>query len=585
MPNKIQLLPDSIANQIAAGEVVQRPASVIKELMENSLDAGATHIRVIVKEAGKQLIQVIDNGSGMSEVDARMSLERHATSKIRKADDLFTLTTMGFRGEALASIAAVAQVEIKTRLQENELGTQILVAASEVQSQEFAVCDVGTSIAVKNLFFNIPARRNFLKSNPVEFRHITEEFQRIALANPSISFELFHGDEVVFDLPSTKEVQRIIALFGKSFQGQLANVQEETDRLKVSGFIGKPSFARKSRGDQYLYVNHRFIRSSYLNHAVISAFEGLIQDNTYPFYVLFLELDPGRIDVNVHPTKTEIKFDDERTVYAVVRSAVRQALGMHNLSPTIDFHSDVNLLSKLQHQPATEAYFDERFSSSLNRSNLESWEKLFEPRLQPESEVPQLEFVPPVATVRTDEPMFQLNDRYIVKPVKTGLMLVDQQAAHERILFEKFTQQLRTRVGTSQQLLFPGPITLGVADFTLISEMQQELESLGFRFELFGRNTLLITGVPAGIASTDGLLEGVIAQFKQNQAELSIPMQENLARSLARRSSIKGGQVLSRTEMTSLISGLNATKTPNFAPDGRATYIILELSKIESYFR
>ena len=347
MADRIQLLPDSIANQIAAGEVVQRPASAVKELIENSIDAGATHIKLIVKEAGKALLQVIDDGHGMSPTDARMSLERHATSKIRKAEDLFTLHTMGFRGEALASIAAVAQVEIKTRMASDELGTLLVVEGSDVKRQEPTACEKGTSISVRNLFFNIPARRNFLKSNPVELRHIIEEFQRLALANPEISFSLIQTDELVYDLPQGKLSQRIINLFGKAYQQQMAACQEETDLVKVTGYVGKPAFAKKTRGEQFLFVNRRFIRSNYLHHAVMNAFEGLLGENSFPFYVLFMEIDPRHIDVNVHPTKTEIKFDDERAVYAVVRSAVRQAIGTHNLSPGLDFDADVNLVAKL----------------------------------------------------------------------------------------------------------------------------------------------------------------------------------------------------------------------------------------------
>jgi DNA mismatch repair protein MutL len=351
MPDIIQLLPDSIANQIAAGEVVQRPASAVKELMENSIDAGATAIKLIIKDAGKVLIQIIDNGQGMSETDARMSLERHATSKIRTADDLFRLRTMGFRGEALASIAAVSQMEMKTRLPNEDLGTLLVIEATEVKKQEPVACEKGTSISIKNLFYNIPARRNFLKSNGVEMSHITEEFQRIALANPSISFSLIQEDELVLDLPSAKLSQRIVNLFGKNYQTQLAPVQEETSLLRITGYIGRPELAKKKRGEQYIFVNNRFIRNNYLGYAISNAYEGLLQENHFPFYTLFIEIDPKHVDVNVHPTKTEIKFDDERSVYGVVWSAVKQALGSHNLAPAIDFTADVNLMSKVSNQP------------------------------------------------------------------------------------------------------------------------------------------------------------------------------------------------------------------------------------------
>ncbi|HYG02285.1 MAG TPA: DNA mismatch repair endonuclease MutL [Chryseosolibacter sp.] len=604
MPDIIQLLPDSIANQIAAGEVVQRPASAVKELIENAIDAGGKAIRLIVKEAGKTLIQVIDDGGGMSETDARMSLERHATSKIRKAEDLYTIHTMGFRGEALASIAAVSQMEMRTRLADQELGTCLVVEGSEVKKQEPIACDKGTSISVKNLFYNIPARRNFLKSNPVELRHIIEEFQRLALAHADISFSFVQGDELIYDLPAGKVSQRIVNLFGKNYQAQLAACQEETSLVKVTGYIGKPDFARKTRGEQFLFVNKRFIRSNYLHHAIMSAFEGLLPENSFPFYVIFMEIDPKHIDVNVHPTKTEIKFDDERAVYAVVRSAIRQALGAHNLMPGLDFQADVNLISKLSQSVNTnnnnEVYFEERFSSSLHRSNADNWEKLFEGNLnsrlmatpQQTPEVKTLRFESAVNNTEQDSMaednsvLFQLHLRYIVKQVRSGMMILDQQAAHERILFEKYLNQLKNKSGESQQSLFPQTVTLSAADFAMVMEMEQEISGLGFRFEVFGKNTLAINGIPSGLPSgrEKDLFEGLIEQFKVNQSEFSLPLQENLARSLAKRAGIKNGQRLVKEEMLSIINGLFACKTPNYNPDGSSTFFIFELSKLESYF-
>ncbi len=605
MPDIIQLLPDSIANQIAAGEVVQRPASAVKELMENSIDAGAKNIKLIIKEAGKTLLQVIDDGIGMSETDARMSLERHATSKIRKAEDLFELYTMGFRGEALASIAAVAQVELKTRPADQELGTCIVVEGSDVKKQEPVACDKGTSISVKNLFYNIPARRNFLKSNPVELKHIIDEFQRLALAHPEITFSFIQNDEQVYDLPATKLSQRVVNLFGKSYKEQLATCQEETDTVKVTGYVGKPDFARKTRGEQFLFVNRRFIRSNYLNHAVMTAFEGLIVENSFPFYVLFIEIDPKHIDVNVHPTKTEIKFDDERAVYAVVRAAVRQAIGSHNLTPAIDFNADVNFISKLNNanSQSKQVYFEERFSTALHRSNSENWEKLYEaPEVKPAeikqqdvietSGVQTLRFESAInqsspATASEEKALFQLHARYIVKQVRSGMMIIEQQAAHERILFEKFLNQLKNKSGQSQQSLFPQAITFSAADFALALEMQQEIEALGFRFDVFGKNTLVVNGVPANVQAGNEkeLFEGLIEQFKVNQSELALPLQENLARALARRASIKTGQPLVREEMQALVDSLFACSTSNYSPDGKPTFFIFELNKIESYFR
>lgn len=597
MPDIIQLLPDSIANQIAAGEVVQRPASAVKELIENSIDAEATAIKLIVKEAGKTLIHVIDNGVGMSETDARMSLERHATSKIRKAEDLFTLKTKGFRGEALASIAAVSQMEMRTRPAGQELGTCLVVEGSEVKKQEPIACEAGTSISVKNLFYNIPARRNFLKSNPVELRHVVEEFQRLALAHPELAFTFVQTDEVVYDLPAGKLSQRIVNIFGKSYQEQLAPCKEETDLVGVHGYVGKPEFARKSRGEQFLFVNRRFIRSNYLHHAVMSAFENLLPDNTFPFYVLFIDIDPRHIDVNVHPTKTEIKFDDERAIYAVVLAAVRQAIGSHNLTPAIDFGADVNIISKLSQAAgqSKEVYFDERFSTPSRNLNQDHWEKLFEqsknfaPRM-PEPQVLRFESSVNSSDEADTQPeekaLFQIHNRYIVRQVRSGLMILDQQFAHERILYEKFLRQLKNKSGESQQDLFPQTVSLSASDFALVFEMEQEIAALGFRFEAFGKNTLVIHGLPANLppASGKALFEGLIEQFKANQSTLSVPLEENLARSLARRAGIKAGQKLAREEMKALIDGLFACTISNYTPDGTPTFFVFELRKIESYF-
>jgi DNA mismatch repair protein MutL len=592
----IQLLPDSIANQIAAGEVVQRPASVVKELVENSIDAKATRIQLIVKEAGKTLIQIIDDGTGMSETDARMSLERHATSKIRTADDLFRLRTMGFRGEALASIAAVSQFEMKTRLANNELGTLLVVDGSEIRKQESVACEKGTNICVRNLFFNIPARRNFLKSNPVELRHVIEEFQRIALANPDVAFAMVQGDEQVFDLPPGKLSQRIVNIFGKSYQQQLAPVKEETDQVRITGYIGRPESARKTRGEQFIFVNSRFVRNNYLNHAVSTAFEGLIPEGSFPFFVLFIDIDPKHIDVNVHPTKTEIKFDDERSVYAVVSAAVRQALGAHNLAPAIDFQSDVNVMSKLSHGSfQKDQYFDEQFTS-INRSNLQNWEKMFVPDqpsqtslLNTYHEKRELRFEsnftekPPS---QEEKICFQFQHKYIIKVVSNGLLIIDQQAAHERVLFERYLSQLRADHSASQQCLFPQTIHLGASDFALVLEIEKEIRALGFQFEVFGKNTLLVSGIPLGVHGEEkAMFEGFLEQFKVNQSELNVPLRENLARSLAKRTAIPSGQKLTREEIDAIVGGLFACPNPNFSPDGKPTFFTFDTSKMESYFR
>lgn len=606
MPDIIRLLPDSLANQIAAGEVVQRPASAIKELLENAIDAEASEIKVIIKDAGKTLMQIIDNGKGMSETDARMSLERHATSKILTSDDLFKIKTLGFRGEALASIAAVAQVEIKTRLHDAELGTLINVEASEIKTQEPTACEPGTSICVKNLFYNVPARRNFLKSNGVEMKHIVEEFQRVALANPQVSMELFQNDLETYNLPEGKLSQRIVSLFGKNYREQLAACQEETEELKVHGYIGKPTFAKKTRGEQFFFVNNRFIKSNYLNHAVMNAFEGLIPDGSFPFYVLFIEMDPQHVDINVHPTKTEIKFDNERVVYAVVRSAVRQALAKHNFTPTLDFDADINLSQKLS--IGRETIKDKNYAqfktttTEQERSNLENWSKLFEENAG-RADISQ------VGGEETDEPMtltfgsemnaplqdeafqekshiYQLHNRYVVTQVKSGMMLVDQQAAHERVLFEKFFNNLEERKGASQQTLFPQTVSLNPSDFSLVMDMEEEIQALGFLVEPFGKTDVLVKGIPAdlGSGSEKEIFEGLIEQFKKNKSELSIPRRENLARSLAKRTAMKPGKRLGEEEMSGLIDQLFACSNPNYAPNGQRTFFILELSQIENYF-
>jgi DNA mismatch repair protein MutL len=596
MSDIIQLLPDSIANQIAAGEVVQRPSSVVKELIENSIDAKATRVQLIVKEAGKTLIQIIDDGTGMSETDARMSLERHATSKIRTADDLFRLRTMGFRGEALASIAAVSQFEMKTRLASQDLGTLLVVDGSDIRRQESVACEKGTNICVKNLFYNIPARRNFLKSNPVEMRHIIEEFQRLALANAEVAFSLVQGDEQVFDLPPGKLSQRIVNIFGKSYQQQLAPVREETAQIQVMGYVGRPESARKTRGEQFIFVNNRFIRSNYLNHAIQMAFEGLIPDGSFPFFVLFIEIDPKHIDVNVHPTKTEIKFDDERTVYAVVSAAVRQALGAHNLAPAIDFSADVNVMSKLTHSSfQKDQYLDEQFTS-LNRSNLQNWEKMFVPDqpvqsslLSGHSEARTLRFESNFSekpAAQDERISFQFQNKYIIKVVSNGLLIIDQQAAHERVLFERFLTQLRADHSASQQCLFPQTVHLGASDFALVLEIEKEVRALGFQFEVFGKNTLLVSGIPLGVHGEEkAMFEGFLEQFKVNQSELNVPLRENLARSLAKRTAIPSGQKLSKEEIDAIVAGLFACPNPNFSPDGKPTFFTFDTSKMESYFR
>ncbi|WP_194774173.1 DNA mismatch repair endonuclease MutL [Pararhodonellum marinum] len=615
MSDVIQLLPDAIANQIAAGEVVQRPASALKELLENAIDAGADHVQVWVKEAGKTLIQVTDNGKGMSMTDARMSFERHATSKIRNAQDLFSIKTFGFRGEAMASIAAVAQVEMKTRLQGHELGTLICIEGSEIKKQEPIACPEGTSISVKNLFFNVPARRNFLKSNPVEMRHVVEEFQRVALSYPEVAFTLMQHDMELYRLSPGKLSKRIVELFGKNYQGQLVTCQEETPLLNIMGYVGKPENAKKTRGEQFLFVNHRYIKSNYLHHAVVNAYEGLMPADMHPFYVLFLDIDPSHIDINVHPTKTEIKFDDERTIYGLIRSAIKQSLGAHNVVPSLDFSLDVNFAENWKSDPTQKEKLNQedtykRFSfPEFKKQDVSGWEKMFErnqtelvDQKDPRShhlENNNLKTFP--SKVNNSGPefpnsnlpsrdetgsTFQVELAYIVAQMSNGLLIIDQQMAHERILYERYFRQLSQNSGASQQVLFPQSIPLNPADFALVMGMKAELTQLGFVLEDFGQQTLVIQGIPAdlGISNEKVLFEGLLEQFKHFKKELSLDKKENLARSLAKRSAIRKGNRLSTQEMENLVGQLFACQNPNFGPSGNKTFIKLDLHQIHRFF-
>ncbi|MBO2009478.1 DNA mismatch repair endonuclease MutL [Hymenobacter negativus] len=689
MPDIIHLLPEYLANQIAAGEVVQRPASVVKELLENAVDAGATQVQLIVKEAGKQLVKVVDNGAGMSPTDARMSLERHATSKIRSTEDLFRIRTLGFRGEALASIAAVAQVEIRTKQREHDTGTLLLVEGSQITSQQPTACPDGTSIAVKNLFFNVPARRNFLKSNAVEMRHILDEFQHVALANPQIAFSLYQNDLEVFGLPAGKLSQRIVALLGNGYKEQLAACEEVTHSISVRGFVGKPESSKKSRGDQFFFVNNRFIRSAYLNHAVLAAYEGLLARDTHPFYVLFLELDPKTIDINVHPTKTEIKFEDEKTVYAVVRAAVKQSLGIHNIAPSLDFDGDVNfapirplrggkpgaeteenlpVVTPLARAASSDGYRPDaladaaasaatrppagpsgfaNFNSDTRRDGFERqapsrpteqarreleafYRELGQPvrensgvdsvtvrsfetavpsapkeslalnNATPEAATPaELSLGLTVTETATSRPApareggsgsraLQVQQRYVLVPVKSGVLLIDQEAARERILYEQYRQELGRAVGTSQTLLFPRTVTFTPADFAVLRELTEPLHALGFIFNEFGPSTIAVEAIPAGMPPQDekDLLESLIEQFRNTAGPLKLDQSESLARALARRvAASTAGTRLPETELNALADRLFACQTPGYTPDGRKTLVLLDGQQLADFFR
>lgn len=653
MADLIQLLPDAIINQIAAGEVVQRPASVVKELMENSIDAGAMGIKVIIKDAGKSLIQVIDNGSGMSVTDARMAFERHATSKIRQTEDLSYIRTMGFRGEAMASIAAVAQVELKTRRHADELGNKLVVEGSELKSTDPCQCVVGTNTMVKNLFYNVPVRRNFLKTNNVEMRHIIDEFLRIAIANPDVFFSLHHNNLEQYHLTGGNLRQRLVGIFGAASNGKLVPVGEETDILKISGFIGKPDFSKKSRGDQYIFVNDRFIKSSYLNHSILSAYDNLLPKEYFPFYCIFIDIDPQHIDVNVHPTKQEIKFEDEKLVYNYMKVSIRHALGQNSITPSLDFERDSAFAFEAG-QPSSKAPTDfpdsmekdqshiaNEFTSERDENNLENWEKIYQglfgdegPVVNPSgagsefmgeqsSENQELDFgfgandpldLPSVfsesensdedqdqepitlsSASNDDAPakdenqskkLFQLHSRYIGCQTKSGFMLIDQQAASERIMFERYLDLLEEQELSIQKKLFTTTIELNQGDAEVLKSILHEINLLGFEISDLGNNTFVIHGIPADMdaaVNEEDLVHGLIDQFKENQ-DLSVEYRENIAISMAYSSSIKKGKRLSIEEMKGLVDQLFACSMPFKSPRGNTCVISFDMDEIAALF-
>jgi DNA mismatch repair protein MutL len=612
MPDIIRLLPDSLANQIAAGEVVQRPASVVKELLENAVDAGASHIQLVVKEAGKTLIQVTDDGCGMSNTDARMCFERHATSKIRHVDDLFNIRSFGFRGEAMASIAAVAQVDLKTCRAEDPLGTHIIIEGSKVLSQEPCAHPQGTQVSVKNLFFNVPARRNFLKSNQIEWKHVLEEFTRMALAHPEISFTLWHNDAEVMHLKPGKLAQRIVALFGKTWKEQLLPCREELSDISLYGYIGKPEAARKTRGEQFFFINNRFIKHPYLHHAVMTAFERLIPEGSYPFYVIKLSADPATIDVNVHPTKTEVKFEDERSMYALVQAAVRQALGVHHLSPAIDFELDANsdqpgrMTNQQDGSPLSPSEYELFKSHTLATAKQQPWEQLYPPpnrpltqpaawkqELSPANNTP-LAQTPAAAQLFSSEyiappkpGLLLLHGRYILSQVKSGLMALDVRAAYERIFYE---EQL-AKYGSSteeiaQPLLFPQTIELAPTDLAQVSAFADELMALGFHISLQNNNQLICKTVPAGWENINPseVILNLIEQSAYFTDKLRLNRRESLAAILAKRQATEALLPYSDEAMQALINRLFACRQPNYTPDGRKTTALVNLDTLESLF-
>jgi DNA mismatch repair protein MutL len=611
VPDKILLLPDNIANQIAAGEVIQRPASAVKELLENAVDAGATEIKLIINDSGKSLIQVIDNGGGMSETDARMCFERHATSKIQTIEDLFHIRTMGFRGEALASIAAVSQVELKTKRAEDETGIYIEVENSLVKKQEPVAASNGTSIAMKNLFFNVPARRNFLKTNAAEMRHIVDEFTRVALSFPQIFFSLTSNGQQLFHLESGSLKQRIVQLLGNNYNAKLVTVKEDTDYMNIYGFVGKPETAKKTRGDQYFFVNNRFIKSAYLNHAVMNAYQEMIATDSFPMYVLFIDLDPTVVDVNVHPTKQEIKFEDEKIIYAFVQAAVKHALAQFSVTPTLDFDLDASIqqLSSIQ-QPFTEERQAAAVSTSIFKGftqknqahfieksdpiaiGLKHWKDFYESSesgvqsLESDSNKRNIPLTTHDSQLTTETELTQLLNIYIVIPSVNGFLLIHQQSAHERILYEQLKAAALGKPIATQRSMFPVTLELATADAAILEEIMDDLQQLGYLIEPFGRNTYVIQGTPADTVQSNekNIVDALLEQYKHFSNELKFSKREKLVRSLAKQQAIKTGIRLTEREMRQLVNDLFACEQPNTTPDGNPTYLEFKQEQLERMF-
>lgn len=664
MSSIIQLLPDHVANQIAAGEVVQRPASVVKELIENAVDAGATNIKLVVKDAGKTLIQVVDNGKGMSVTDARMCFERHATSKIKNADDLFKLHTKGFRGEALASIAAIAHVELKTKQKQDELGTHLVLEGSTIQSQDVAVLPEGTSFLVKNLFYNIPARRKFLKSDTIEFRHIIDEFERVALAHPEIGFTLIHNSSEIFNLPISNLRQRIVSIFGGKMNEKLVPVAEETEIVGIIGFITKPEYAKKNKPEQFFFINNRYVRNSYLHHAVISSYDGLLKDGSQPSYFLFLNVPADSIDINIHPTKTEVKFDEEQSLYAILRSTIKHSLGQFSVSNYLDFERDpmmdipVDLTKQKAIKPSIEV--DPNFnpfkgnsflngdeevyipvfpgspkvSSSFNpfenepkvrtnekdfvnksasknegsnqtsfkNKNNTNWESLYV-GLQDATATIESQTPAPTVEFESDEIMgtlfkadevdqksnftYQLQKKYVVSTIKSGLLIIHQQRAHQRILYEQFLQNITMEKALSQQLLFPLQLYYSIQEMILIRELQSSLESIGFAFEQINTDNILITGIPVNTneGEVSKLIELLLLDLQGGfHSENSFSQADRIAKSMAKSLGIKSGAILNTQEQENLVNALFACKDPKTTPFNQPTFITIDSNELDKRF-
>jgi DNA mismatch repair protein MutL len=632
MADIIQLLPDTVANQIAAGEVIQRPASVVKELVENSVDAGSSVIKVIVRDAGKNLVQVVDNGFGMSETDARLSLERHATSKIKSADDLFAIKTMGFRGEALASVAAIAELELQTRRQEDETGTLIEIKGARFIRQESVSCRAGCIFSVKNLFFNVPARRKFLKTNATELRHIVNEFQRIALAHPEIEFSLQNDGTELLHLPPANQRQRIIHIFGKNINHQLVEIKTETSLVNIKGYIAKPQYVKKSAGEQFFFVNSRYMRHPYFHKALMQAFDKLLPPEAIPSYFIYFEADPRTIDVNIHPTKTEIKFQNEKAIWQVLMASVREALGKFNLVPSIDFNTEGKMdmpfprrdrdavSPEIAVNPDYNPFDDKHDPSSFKkgsdfkRSRLDNWEELYRGFESDRSVAhvkpggTKIEDDQGKNTIRKEDgpsekdtekgtddnyvtgtipALLQVKNRYILIPVKSGLMIIDQRRAHERILYEKFMKTVRSGSFVAQQQLYPVNIELSPTDYLLVRELAGELAAFGFDIRDFGPQSIVVSGCPVDTGNTDPaiMIENLLSEYKSSGSVFRESPREKIAFNLARSSAINYGKPLKKEEMQEIVDRLFASELPNYSPDGKPVVIIINNDEIEKKFR
>ena len=586
MPDIISLLPDHVANQIAAGEVVQRPASVVKELLENAVDAGATSIKLIVKDGGKTLIQVIDNGKGMTTTDARLCFERHATSKIQKAEDLFSITTKGFRGEALASIAAISQVRLRTKTKNAEVGTEISIEGSEVKEQQATAAETGCSIAVKNLFYNIPARRNFLKSNNVEQRHIIDEFQRVALVHHQIRFELYSNDAIIFQLEPGNLRQRIVQVFGKNTNEKLVPVKESTDILQLNGFIFKPEFAKKSRQHQFFFVNDRFIKNAYLHHAVLAAFEGLLGPNMQPGYMLYLTVPTESIDVNIHPTKTEVKFEDDHALYAIVRSALKHSLGQFNVTPVLDFDQnqsfDVPVGSKPPaHSPTIQV--DRSFNPFNEKQKEKTWEPLYE-GLQDMKVSAQKEGIFDDESISTHFPSLQFNKKYIITTRAEGLIIIHQKRAHQRVLYESLLRQINKRSVPSQVLAFPIQVEMNQQQFVEFTPHQQTLELMGFSFGNADANSLEITAIHNSLSlhSVPEFLSDILEDLDNDPAAKKSEPSQMLAKTMSKYGAVGSGTDLHPTAQSRLIEDLFSCDEPSRCPEGKPIFVSLTDKDIQN---